>query len=241
MLKKISEKKHFQDVTRELKILNEVKKIDGCIKIFDVISDVNSLSFVMPWYPFRDLYQHLNLRSEKVTEKEAQHICRQLIKILSDVHKMGIIHRNLNPESLLVADMNLTIVLSNFAFAIKETDLFTLNQFNKIGTEEFIPYEMLIRDYPGKGKKVWYDRRVDIWSLGVIIFELLYGDTPFYTPSQTWTEIKTCHLDFEFPKLLSGAVYTQAEDLFRRIFVKPEMRITLAEMKEHPWLVNEIK
>ena len=144
----------------------------------------------MPYYPIGDLYQYLNARTQKVTEKEAQHICRQIIKILSDVHEMGIIHRNLNPESLLVADKNLTIVLSNFAFAIKETDLFKLDQFNKVGTEEFIPYEMFWRrDYQGYGGRVWYDRRVDIWSLGAIIFELLYGHTPFYTPSQPTTPL----------------------------------------------------
>lgn len=256
--KKMAEKNIFQSVRRELKILNEVQKIDGCIKIFDVITDPSSLSLVMPWYPLGDLYFYAKVSPERVMkQKDAQHICRQMVQILSGIHEMGIIHRDLKPENLLVADSKFTIQLSDFGFAIKEKELFKEGLFTRVGTLEFYPIEMLL---PGccplkRGDdKIWYDRRVDIWSLGVIIFELLYGHTPFYTPSQVailpdgkkvdrkddMTKDKIRSLRYKFPKLRTGAVYTEAEDLFRRIFVKPDERITLAEMKQHPWLLKKL-
>ena len=49
--KKMAEKNIFQSVSRELKILNEVQKVEGCIKLYDIITDDDSLSLVMPWYP----------------------------------------------------------------------------------------------------------------------------------------------------------------------------------------------
>ena len=256
--KKMAEKNIFQSVRRELKILNEVQKIDGCIKIFDVITDPSSLSLVMPWYPLGDLYFYAKVSPERVMkQKDAQHICRQMVQILSGIHEMGIIHRDLKPENLLVADSKFTIQLSDFGFAIKEKELFKEGLYTRVGTLEFLPIEMLL---PGccpwnwGHDKIWYDRRVDIWSLGVMIFELLYGHTPFYTPSQVtilpdgkkvdrkddMTKDKIRSLRYKFPKLRTGAVYTEAEDLFRRIFVKPDERITLAEMKQHPWLLKKL-
>jgi len=196
--------------------------------------------------------------------RDAQHICRKLVQILSDIHDRGIIHRELRPEKILVKDLEdsydskFEITLTSFGFAIKEEELFEEDLFPRVGTLEYCPIEMLLpgccQSKPGHFK-IWYDRRVDIWSLGVIIFEMLYGQTPFYTPSQVktlpdgkkvdckddMTMEKICNLKFKFPKLFSGAVYSEAEDLFRCIFVKPDDRITLAEMKQHPWLLKKLK
>ncbi len=169
---------------------------------------------------------------------------------------MGFIHRDLKPENILVENSNYDICLSDFGFAIKEKELFKERVFTRVGTLEFYPIEMLL---PGccpekRGTdKIWYDRRVDIWSLGVIIFELLYGVTPFYTPStphtlpdgrkvdrkDELTKDKIRRISFKFPKLRSGKVYSEAEDMFKRIFVHPAQRITLEEMAYHPWLLKK--
>ena len=91
---------------------------------------------------------------------------------------MGIIHRDLKPENILVDD-GFTVYLSDFGFAIKEKELFRENLYTRVGTLEFYPIEMLKPGLWGPEKrgydKVWYDHRVDIWSMGVIIYELLYG------------------------------------------------------------------
>ena len=161
-----------------------------------------------------------------------------MVDILIGIHGMGIMHRDLKPENILVADSQFNIALSDFGFAIHEKDLFREGLYTRVGTLEFYPIEMLL---PGccpekRGyDRIWYDHRVDIWSLGVIIYELLYGITPFYTPSQTQilpdgrkvdrkdelTKDKIRNIKYKFPRLRSGRTYPEAEDLFRRIFVKP--------------------
>jgi hypothetical protein len=78
-----------------------------------------------------------------------------------------------------------------------------------------------------------------------MIFELLFGRLPFCPPTtdpalpdgeqiklvKTLTEKNIRDLRYEFPRLPLGASYPEAKDLFRRIFVKPDDRITLAEME----------
>ena len=54
------------------------------------------------------------------------------------------------------------------------------------------------------------------------------------------TKDKIRKIQYKIPKLRSGKVYPEAEDLFARIFVKPQERITLAEMRVHPWLQKKI-
>jgi len=213
----------------------------------------------MPLYPLGDLYCYAKVGPEKtLKEKDAQYICKQMIDILSGIHSMGIIHRDLKPENILVADSNYNIFLSDFGFAIHEKELFKENLYTRVGTLEFYPVEMLL---PGccpekRGvDKIWYDHRVDIWSLGVIIFELLYGLTPFYTPSQVQTlpdgrkidrkddltKDKIRRIQYKIPKLRSGRVYPEAEDLFSKMFVNPNDRITLSEMKQHSWLLKKLE
>lgn len=150
-----------------------------------------------------------------------------MIEILSGLHSLGIIHRDLKPENILVADSHFNIFLSDFGFAIKEKELLKTGNFIRVGTLEFYPIEMLL---PGcnaeapQNTKIYYDHRVDIWSLGVIIFELLYGRTPFYTSStlttlpdgrkvdrkEELTKDKIRKITYTVPKLKSGKLYADA-------------------------------
>ena len=72
--------------------------------------------------------------------------------------------------------------------------------------------------------------------MGIIIYELLYGRTPFYTGNENDTKAKIRSLNYSFRKVQGQAPYLQAEDLFKRIFVHPANRITLEQILAHPWL-----
>jgi serine/threonine protein kinase len=74
--------------------------------------------------------------------------------------------------------------------------------------------------------------------MGVIIYELLYGRTPFYTGNEVDTKAKIRALNYGFRNRPSIGVgpYPLAEDLFKKIFVHPANRITLEHILAHPWL-----
>jgi len=76
--------------------------------------------------------------------------------------------------------------------------------------------------------------------MGVIIFELLYGRTPFVMSKEQETKDRIRSLKFTFPRLKNGVTYPDAEDLFRRIFVHPVKRISLEAIQVHPWLTKTL-
>ncbi len=172
----------------------------------------------------------------------AQHICRQLVTSLIQLHNLKIVHRDLKPENILV-DHNWEVIISDFGFAIDVDELKREGLFTRVGTLEFYPIEMLSICFPNPNNKLRYDERVDIWSMGIIIFELLYGRTPFFSSGEKKdeeTKDKIRRIKYNIPQLRSGFRYPEAEDLFKRIFVLPQNRISLVEILDHPWLTKTI-
>lgn len=113
-------------------------------------------------------------------EAVAQLICKQLVYSLIKLHELKIVHRDLKPENILV-DKNWEVIISDFGFAIELDELRREGLYTRVGTLEFYPIEMLSPCFPDPNNKLRYDERVDVWSMGIIIFELLYGRTPFFS------------------------------------------------------------
>ena len=97
-----------------------------------------------------------------------------------------------------------------------------------MGTLEYYPYEMM--------RKQPYDEAVDVWTIGILIFELAFGSTPFNDGRQDKDRIKQkiLSLEFEFP-MQKAKVSDQCVDLIARILRPPELRLKLQEVIEHKW------
>jgi len=233
---KIAEKKIFASVMRELRILEQVSSIRGCIQLLDIVNEEGSLSLVTDFYKRGDLYHHWRVAKPQGSDmrvRVVQYICRQLVETLKQLHSLGIIHRDLKPENVLVDD-NWRVVITDFGFAIHEAELKQDGIYSRVGTLEFYPPEMLSPLFSGHPRPV-YDRRVDIWSLGVVVYELLYSRTPFYSNgNEEATKTKIRAMEVSFP----NSSYPEAQDFFRRIFKHPHQRITIDQMLAHTWLAK---
>lgn len=119
--------------------------------------------------------------------------------------------------------MILAGVLSKLLEVIGKANLQT-TRYTFCGTVEYMPPEILLGDVQGFA--------VDVWALGVLLYELVYKKTPFAgrTPHQILTKIQT-----EKPKF-DKSISNEARDLIERILIlDPNERITIREIKEHPF------
>lgn len=82
-----------------------------------------------------------------------------------------------------------------------------------------------------------HTKHVDLWSLGVLCYELLVGEPPFQTESYDETYRKISRVQYKIPDFISKA----AEHLISKLLVlQPERRMPLANVKEHPWILANV-
>jgi len=126
---------------------------------------------VMDFYNGGELFFHLK-KMKKFTEQVIQFITAEIILALEYLHNNNIIYRDLKPENILF-DKNGHVRLTDFGLAKK-----IISYTNSwCGTPEYLAPEMIISD-----KK--HSFPVDCWSLGTLIYEILFGYPPFYNENR---------------------------------------------------------
>jgi len=130
---------------------------------------------VMEWVPGRLLRNILSQEGKLPTDR-AIRIAVEVLKALDYIHNKGVVHRDLKPENIMVDDQD-NIKLIDFGIASKEgAKRLTYAGFSQaLGTPDYISPEQV------KGKRG--DQRSDMYSMGIMLYEMLSGKTPFSGPS----------------------------------------------------------
>ncbi|KAJ3113725.1 Rho-associated protein kinase 2 [Phlyctochytrium bullatum] len=108
----------------------------------------------------------MNSRESPMTEKEARFYVAELILALEELHNLSFIHRDVKPENCLIGSKG-HLKLADFGSCIRIGDSNKITSHETVGT-------------PGH---VSYGREVDMWSVGIILYELLFDEVPFYSES----------------------------------------------------------
>ncbi|XP_067395612.1 MAP kinase-activated protein kinase 5 isoform X3 [Emydura macquarii macquarii] len=152
------------------------------------------------------------------TEKQASQVTKQIALALQHCHSLNIAHRDLKPENLLFKDNSLVLEAQR------------RHQKEKSGI------------IPTSPTPYTYNKSCDLWSLGVIIYMMLCGYPPFYSKHHSRTIPKDMRKkimtgSFEFPEEEWSQISEMAKDIVRKLLkVKPEERLTIEGVLDHPWL-----
>lgn len=122
---------------------------------------------VMEYLPFPNLADY-----KPASETELKHIIKEIITAITYLHNRNICHRDIKPENILYDSKNMQVKLIDFGISKKtflrgvRRDMLTI-----IGTHSYLAPEV----YLGGG----YDEKIDLWALGVTVYRLITGYTPF--------------------------------------------------------------
>ena len=157
--------KYFQ-LQKEIEALKCLKH-NNVVRFIDVMQSVNSLYIVTEICRDGDLrYQCLK---KKLTESEALCMFFQLLDGFENLVQNGIIHRNLKPANILIH--NGTYKIADFGFARFVGNFNNCLLKSCVGSPLYMAPQLLCRKN--------YTTKCDIWSLGVILYEVLFGETPW--------------------------------------------------------------
>ena len=222
----IFEQKLINQINKEISIMYNINH-PYSVKLVNHFEDNEKLYLIMELAPNGNLYNLIqNNKKENVKNMILiKKLIVESIEIIKYLHSKNIVYRDIKPENLLL-DNDFNIKLCDYGWAT----YFTPGKFLTVycGTPEYVSPEV-IKKYP-------YNEKVDIWGLGVLIFELVFGYAPF---SSTFNEERFNNIKagkINWPKDL-GDEYKDLKDLIEKILrVDPKERISLDEIENHPWL-----
>ncbi|KAJ3296237.1 hypothetical protein HK104_001802 [Borealophlyctis nickersoniae] len=211
------------------------KSSDWITTLYAAFQDEENLYLVMEYASGGSLRALMDNREEPMDEDEAKFYVGEILLALEELHRFEFIHRDVKPENCLI-DVSGHIKLADFGSCVRIGQSQKVTSNETVGTPDYISPEIL-RAHEGN---VNYGVECDWWSLGIIMYELLYDEVPFYSESLAETYGKI--MDHEVRQGCVILDYSEASeealDLMRNLICKKEVRLgrnNINEIKNHKW------
>ena len=218
-----SEKPYFR---REIEVMYKIHH-PNVVKLYGHFEDNNYCYFIMEYIAKGNIYNLIPHDNKKrLNAKVVATLMKDVISAVYYLHHMKpiIIHRDIKPENVLLAD-GLVAKLTDFGWSnyMQEDE----KRQTVCGTPIYLAPEII--------KEEGHDEKVDIWCIGVLLFELITGTVPFQGKDIESLKSNILHLRISWPKEINK----DAKDLISKILkLDPNERITLEEMLEHPFFTK---
>lgn len=238
-------------VPMEVYLLTKVAHLDGVIKMLECFEHETSYTIVTERpTPCQDLFDYITDKGS-LNDEEAKDFFRQIVSIVTALHEMGVVHRDIKDENVLVdeksnrpkmvlIDFGAATILRDDGQIFKDFDGTRGKYFNfedhKLGerlvcvlnVHAFLlflvyapPEWMVLRQYNGT--------QATVWSLGILLYAMVVGDIPF----QSDQDILAAKVTFPSEAGVSGP----CQDMIRScLTVAAKKRPSLADMMSHEWL-----
>lgn len=224
--------KKLESIEREISILRSFSH-PNIVAIKDFKKTKNNLYLIFEYCSNGDLESYLSKHYiREMPEKDAKEIVSQLIEALKKLKEKQIVHRDLKLANILLSN-DMKVKIADFGFAKSLGSIDYLQSY--CGTPITMAPEIL-------NKNENYNEKCDIWSLGVIIYKLLFGKYPFYPKENTLEELKNevNKGQLNFPNEVP--ISEEARNLIRSMLcVDQEKRIGFDELFKNQWICSKKK
>eukprot|EP00934_Nitzschia_sp_Nitz4_P003801 Nitzschia sp. Nitz4//scaffold21_size171442//162605//163609//NITZ4_002193-RA/size171442-processed-gene-0.62-mRNA-1//-1//CDS//3329542507//3791//frame0 len=206
---------------REIEIQSHLRH-RNILRMYGYFYDEKRIYLILEYSPGGELYKKLTSKGH-FNEKTSAKYIKDLALALDYCHEKHVIHRDIKPENLLLGAHS-EIKIADFGWSVHAP---TSRRTTLCGTLDYLPPEMV------EGRE--HDEKVDIWSLGVLLYEFLFGGPPFEAEGHSATYRRISRVDLRFPS--KPDVSEDAKDLIRRLLAKdPSRRMRLRDVPNHRWV-----
>mmetsp|Transcript_13678 Transcript_13678/g.20822 ORF Transcript_13678/g.20822 Transcript_13678/m.20822 type:complete len:309 (-) Transcript_13678:93-1019(-) len=209
---------------REIEIQSHLRH-RNILRMYGYFYDAKRIYLILEYSPGGELYKRLTIKG-RFSEKVSARYIADLSQALDYCHHKHVIHRDIKPENLLVGAYG-EIKIADFGWSVHAP---TSRRNTLCGTLDYLPPEMV------EGRE--HDEQVDVWSLGVLLYEFLVGNPPFEAEGHNATYRRISRVDLQFPK----GMPEDAQDLIAKLLQKdPKKRMPLKNISQHPWVLRNVK
>eukprot|EP01053_Blabericola_migrator_P010954 Blabericola_migrator_1__10953@NODE_633_length_7142_cov_112_965230_g464_i0_p1_GENE_NODE_633_length_7142_cov_112_965230_g464_i0NODE_633_length_7142_cov_112_965230_g464_i0_p1_ORF_typecomplete_len863_score91_23Pkinase/PF00069_25/2e62Pkinase_Tyr/PF07714_17/6_8e03Pkinase_Tyr/PF07714_17/1_5e42Kinaselike/PF14531_6/4_9e14Pkinase_fungal/PF17667_1/6_4e07Kdo/PF06293_14/3_9e03Kdo/PF06293_14/2_7e05RIO1/PF01163_22/0_0011APH/PF01636_23/0_0013APH/PF01636_23/2_5e03APH/PF01636_23/2_2e03WaaY/PF06176_11/0_003Choline len=206
------------------------------VRCYNVVTDAKHYHLILDYCSRGDLFRKLrSAPNRRLVEVDAFRLFLQLISGLLHIHSLGFCHRDLKLENLLLDEQN-NLKIADFGWVAR------INGYNRsynfCGTLDYLSPEMV--------QGIGHDYRVDLWAVGVLLFELLSGKPPFLSTRHFELLDRILFARIHQDKLDSQSIHVK-EDALEAVqaFLKPDanQRIQFKDILNLRWvqrMLNEI-
>ncbi|KAJ8923295.1 hypothetical protein NQ315_001853 [Exocentrus adspersus] len=223
---------HPNAVQTEIDILQKVSH-PFVISMKEILDDETNVYIILEYMKGRDLTARI--ASSNMSEANAKFLFYQMALALQYLHSIGITHRDLKPGNILLNDDNAYTMIKIADFGMsKFYEMCDMTTF--CGTWSFMaPEVLLVKEFNGQ-----YDKQIDVWSLGVILFYMLSKELPFDARDKAALKVLIVTGRYDMLNPCWYDVSAEAKDLVQKMLVlDPKRRITVDGILNHPWISKD--
>ena len=204
------------------------------VRLLDHLENNDYIFIVMEYIEGGTLRQYFKKRKFNFSERQASNIMSQIVSGIKYLHQYGIVHRDLKPDNIMITQQNDFGIIKIMDFGLSKIVSPKEKMVDGYGSLSYVAPEVLLRTP--------YNKEVDIWSMGVILFYMLSGHLPFRGSKEDVVANKIVFESAEFDEddweTRSKTVRNLIESCLEK---KVENRITIEKFINHPWFKKNMK
>ncbi|GAN07294.1 hypothetical protein MAM1_0155c06790 [Mucor ambiguus] len=235
-----SKKRKLEDLELQIEEIEILKQLPGhlniirFIEVIDNDPDNEDSIFIVTEIAEKGIIMDVtpHAMTKPISEGQCREIFSQLVAAVEHLHSNNIVHRDIKPQNLVMSNSNI-VKLIDFGNATCITTDTLSSTSSSVGSPAFMAPELLKRAARRNQESAVSPTCADLWSMGVTLYCLVYGQLPFEKASliDLYSDIQNKAISH------SDKVDSSLRDLIDRLLEKnPRSRITIQDVKTHSWL-----